>query len=107
MDSNVIPFPADRKTAATLSAHQVRPDIAAQLGRIFELIDEVEQLSEQRPISHFLSNANNLSSLVTRLRKPLSALTSSPTADLPDGESDPQPDIDNTLLERLYGIPPS
>ena len=107
MNTNVIPFPADRKSAIALSVHHVRPNIAAQLVRIFELIDEVEQISEQHPISPFSGDVYNLPSLVTRLRTPLKALSSSPPAHLPDDENDPQPDIDNTLLERLYGITPS
>jgi len=86
VNTNVIPFPADRKSAIALSVHHVRPNIAAQLVRIFELIDEVEQISEQHPISPFSGDVYNLPSLVTRLRTPLKALASSPPAHLPRSE---------------------
>lgn len=107
MNSNVIPFPTVKHSTVRPTSRQFQTDIADQLVRLFALIDEVEQLSEMPSNSRLSGGSCDLPALVRKLRTPLRVLASSPINGAPDSETDPQPEIDNSLLEQLYGIPPA
>jgi len=73
-----------------------------QIARIAALLGEIEELSRHAPEVSFPL----LSQTRASLEKARSVLKNyrPPAASLDEHDGDPQPDIDNDLLDRMYGV---
>lgn len=102
MSGKIIAFPSRDTNRASLyrTLAPPRPDghavLRLQIARISVLLEELEDLigrADGRPSPHLLQ----AQSTIERTRR---ILTSRPEAMENDG--DPQPDVDRSLLERMY-----
>ena len=102
MSGKIIEFPSRDTNRASLYRTQAvpRPDgqavLRLQIARISALLEELEDLignADGRPAPHLLQAR----STVERTRRILTSRMAST-----DNDGDPQPDVDRSLLERMY-----